>query len=87
MIFGKTKSGFEYQVEKSKLDNMELLDEIAEVDRNPLAISRVVMLLLGQDQRKRLYEHCRTPDGNVPIKAVTDEVVEIFQGSGAQGKN
>ena len=30
MIKGKTKSGFEYAIEEKTLDNMELIDAIAE---------------------------------------------------------
>lgn len=51
MIQGKLKSGFEYKIEESTLDNMELLDIIVEVDQNPLAISKVVKMLLGEEQR------------------------------------
>ena len=41
MIEGRTESGFEYQIADNAMDNMELLDAIAEIDSedNPLAIS------------------------------------------------
>lgn len=82
MIKGTLKSGFEYQIEESTLDNMELLDAIAEVEENPMGISKVVKMLLGEDQRRKLYDHLRTDRGNVPVAAVSDAVAEIFQGSG-----
>lgn len=87
MIQGKTTSGFEYQIEEKTLDNMELLDAVVEADSNPLAISRVVKMLLGDEQRKKLYDHLRTESGNVPILAVSEIVAEIFRNSGQPGKN
>lgn len=83
MIEGKLKSGFEYKIENHVLDNMELLDAIAEVDQNPMVLSKVLKMLLGDEQRKKLYDHLRDPDnGNVPIVAVSNAVAEIFSGSG-----
>lgn len=87
MIRGKLESGFEYEVTEEIRDNMELLDAIVEAEDNPLAISRVVKLLLGEDQRRRLYDHLRTDKGNVPILAVSNSVAEIFRGSGQELKN
>lgn len=86
MIQGKLKSGFEYKIEDSALDNMELLDLIVEVDQNPLAISKVIKMLLGEEQRNKLYDHLRSEKGNVPVVAVSEAVAEIFQSSN-QGKN
>lgn len=87
MIQGKTKTGFEYQIDEKVLDNMELLDAIVEADSNPLAISKVTKMLLGDDQRKKLYDHLRTESGNVPILSVSEAVAEIFRNSGQLGKN
>lgn len=86
MIRGKLESGFEYEVAEEIRDNMELLDAIVEAEDNPLAISRVVKLL-GEDQRRRLYDHLRTDKGNVPILAVSNSVAEILRGSGQELKN
>lgn len=87
MIKGKTSSGFEYAIDPAALDNMELVDAIAEADENYLAVSKVIRLLLGDDQRKKLYDHLRTEQGTVPVAAVKDALLEIFKGSGQQVKN
>ena len=87
MICGKLESGFEYEIAEEVRDNMELLDAIVEADENPLAVSKVVKLLLGEDQRRKLYDHLRTDKGNVPIMAVSNAVAEIFRGSGQAVKN
>ena len=86
MIKGKTSSGFEFEIEDHVLDSMELLDAIMEVDENVGTISKVVKMILPDDQRKKLYNHLRTKHGNVPIMAVVKEVAEIFQHN-QQGKN
>lgn len=88
MICGKTATGFAFKVPKNVLDNMELVDTLAEMQEdNPLAVSAVVRLLLGEVQRKALYDHLRAPDGRVPIVAVTDAVKDVFAALGSPAKN
>ena len=87
MIKGITKSGFSYELDETKLDDMELLDAIAEVDSNPLNISKVLKTILGEDQRKALYDHLRDDTGRVSVKAVTEAIADIFSSSGSDGKN
>lgn len=89
MITGTTKSGFSYELGDNVMNNMELVDAMAELDEggNPFALSRVCLLLLGKEQRKRLYDHIRQEDGTVPPKAMGEEIAEIIRGCGAQGKN
>lgn len=87
MIKGKTSTGFEYEIDSAALDNMELVDAIAEADENHLGISKVIRLLLGEKQRNKLYDHLRTEKGTVPVAAVREALLEIFKGSGQQVKN
>ncbi len=86
MIEGKTSTGFEFSIDEKLLNNMELVDAIAEVDENPVAVSKVMDLLFGI-QKKQLYDHLRTEDGRVPVEAVINEIMEIFEASGKAGKN
>ena len=86
MIEGVTKSGFEFHIKDEVLDNMELVDAIAELDTNPTAISSVTRLLLG-DQKEVLYDHLRTKDGRVPIGAVSNAVTEMMAAGGKPAKN
>lgn len=87
MIKGTLASGFEFEIKKQDLDNMELVDAIAEADTNPIAVAKVIKLLLGEKQKKALYDHLRTEKGNVPIAAVSNAVAEIFRNSNQQVKN
>lgn len=87
MYIGKTQSGFEFEIAEATLNNMELVDAIAEAEDNPLALSRVVQLLLGKDGKKKLYDHLRTEEGNVPVDAVSEEITSIMEACGEIGKN
>ncbi len=78
MITGKTSCGFEYKIEDAVLDDMELVDALANLEESPTEISKIVRLLLGEDQKKVLYDTVRTPEGRVPVKAVMQAVEEIF---------
>ena len=85
---GKLKNGFEFDIDEKALDNMDLIDAMAEAqDDNPAKFSKAILLLLGKDERDRLYDHIREKDGRVPIQSVADSFVEIFQILGDQGKN
>ena len=85
---GVTKSGFSYEISDNVFDNMELVDTIAEAkEDDPVAISRLVKLVLGTEQRKKLYDHLRTEDGRVPTKETFEAIGEIFASFGQKGKN
>lgn len=88
MVKGKTKSGFEFELEENVINNMELVDALADcADDNPFAVSKAVKLLLGNDLRQKLYDHLRTEDGRVPMEEVSVAVSEIFAAFGSKGKN
>lgn len=85
---GELKNGFSFDVDENALDNMELIDAMAEAqEENPAMFSKAVLLLLGKDQRKMLYDHIRDDNGRVSVEAVTNSFVEIFEALGEQGKN
>lgn len=79
MIEGKTSSGFEYAIPEENLNNYELVEALSEVEENPLLISKVVKLLLGDEQAKKLKDHLRTKTGIVPMDKMSDEIMEIFE--------
>ena len=86
-IKGKTSTGFEFTVCQEALDDMEMIDAIAEtIDDNPVAFSTVCTKLLGKEQKKALYNHLRK-DGKVPVSAVSNAIAEIFNAMGETGKN
>ena len=87
MITAKTESGFSIELEESALDNMEVLDALSDLDEgNPLAMSRLVVKLLGKDGKKRLYDHLRDENGIVPVDDLSNAVNELITSCPA-GKN
>lgn len=77
-VSGETESGFIFNIEVERLDNMELIDALAELEDDPLQMSTVIRLLLGKEDKKRLYDHVRTDEGMVPSELVEKELGEIF---------
>ncbi len=82
------KSGAKLELNEENLDNMELVDTLAEAsDEDPLAVSRMIKLILGTEGRKQLYDSLRTEDGRVPVTDVSNSLKEIFEALGEKGKN
>ena len=80
MIEGKTKSGFKFKITDEALNNMELLDLLAEIDGGRAELAgKAAEMLLGSKQKKALYDHLRTKKGNVPVEKFTDELLEILK--------
>lgn len=78
---GKTGSGFEFDVDKKRLDDYELLEDLADiVDGKEGKIVSVINRLLGMEQTKRLKDHLRDQDGRVSASSMTMEIMEIFKG-------
>ena len=87
MVTGKTSSGFCFEISEETLDDMRLVDALAELEESPIAISKVIRLLLGETQKKALYATLQTEDGRVPVDAMTAAVQEIFDAADKNAKN
>lgn len=76
----KTKSGFEAIIDVEALDDMELLEDLARMDAGEQWLAaRVVMRLLGAEQKKALYEFCRDPKTKrVSVTKVAEVLSELF---------
>lgn len=87
MINGVTKSGFKFSVDKNCMNDMELVDVLADTSMDDaFRMSHVIKKLLPMDQRAALYDHVRV-DGRVPVDAVVAAVEDIFAAIGNDGKN
>lgn len=88
MVSGKTKTGFEFSVDENAINDMRLVDILADKSVDPaFQVSDVLRYLLPGDQRKKLYEHVQTETGRVPVGAISDEIADIFAAMGESGKN
>ena len=80
-------NGFEVEISENAMDNMELVDALAEMsDENPLEVSKVCSMVLGEN-KKALYDYLRTEDGRVPVAEISKSIKEIFESFGESGKN
>ena len=79
MLKGTTTSGFKFEIEDKRLNNYELLEAISEVEESPLALPRVIKLLLGDNKAKALKNHVRDDEGFVSSEKLSAEIMEIFE--------
>ena len=87
MVKGITNSGFSYEIDAEILDDYEFLEILLKIDEGEISYSiKMVDMLLGEEQKKRLKEHVRTENGRVPATKLISEALEIF-GSIKEGKN
>jgi len=82
-----TDSGFEVEVDAETLqDSMEFLDAIIAADSGDLkGIPTLMSIMLNQDDKKRLYEHCHV-DGRTSIRKINTEIKDILSKMGGQSE-
>ena len=78
-LTGVTKSGFAYSISEKNVRNYELVEVLGELDTNPLALPRVMNLLLGKEGTQKLKNHVRDKDGIVDTEKITAELEDIFK--------
>lgn len=78
-LTGVTKTGFAYSISEKNVRNYELVEALGELDTNPLALPRVMNLLLGKEGTKKLKDHVRDEDGIVDTEKITAELEDIFK--------
>ena len=79
MLKGKTSTGFQFQIAEGALDNYELVEALADIETDPLSVTKVVTLLLGKEQKEKLKEHVRNEEGVVTTTALMKEIEGIFK--------
>ena len=87
MIKGKTSSGFEFTISEDIKNDYELVENLGELDGNPLMLGKIVNQILGKGQTSQLKDHIRNENGIVPTDKMTKEIIEIFQNAGEETKN
>lgn len=77
---GVTPTGFRYSVERDVVDDMELIDLLADLEDGSIsALPKILLKLLGQKQKDDLYQHCLDKEsGRVPSSQVMEEVKAIL---------
>lgn len=73
----KLSNGFTVKVEDNAFDNIELLDALEEArEEDPLAFSKAMRIVLGADQRKKLYDHIKAEKQSAVV--TPDEIADVF---------
>lgn len=78
-LTGVTKTGFTYSIPVNNLNNYELVEVLGEMEANPLALPKVLKLLLGKEQTDKLKNHLREKDGTINTEKITVELQDIFE--------
>ena len=78
MIKGKTKSGFEFEIDEANVNDYRLLKLIAQAETNKMVIAEIVSRLFGEEQEERLLKHLEDEHGRVSLELVDAEIAEIF---------
>lgn len=93
MKSGKLQNGFKFKVDEASLDDMELLEDLAEIDKgNVLKYPSAIERILGKEQKAKLYDKIRDPEtGRVTATATSEALTEIIEVLNSQtedaGKN
>ncbi len=86
MIEGKTRSGFKFNLDEEKLDDMEILEYLAEVEDDLSQLPKLLEIFLGAEQKQRLYDFVKKKEGRVSIKTTYEILLDIFAEAGDQNK-
>lgn len=79
MINGKTKSGFRYSIDENVITDFEFLENLENVMENGTGLSKTLIFLLGEKQKKALVNYVRDKKTKrVPIKDLMKEVEDIL---------
>ena len=86
---GTLNNGFKFAIDENVLDDVELMEDMAAAQgEDPLRIVAVLKKVLGEEQKKRLYDHVRDKEtGRVPTSVISESLTEMFEAIGDNGKN
>lgn len=77
---GVTDTGFAFEIDSEALNDMEVVEDLVALSKKEDAtvLPNILNKLLGAEQKKALYDHCRTESGRVPVDKVEEELAKIF---------
>jgi len=89
-----TESGFTCEVDEEFLDDYEIVEaiaDLAEIQTDGAAglagLKKLLDLMLGKEQKKKLIEHLRSIHGRAKTSEMQKEITQIIAGLGAAKKN
>lgn len=79
MIKGTTKSGFAYSVDPEVVRDMEFVELAAAARKDGLLLPEIITMVLGDKQKKKLYDHIKKEHKRVLVDYVNDDFTEILE--------
>ena len=81
-------NGFACKIDADALDDYELFEDLAAVDRGEVQkLPTILTRLLGAEQLDALKNHLRGKNGRVKLTDMSTAVEEILFSQGEEGKN
>lgn len=89
---GTTSTGFAYEFDETRADDMRFVELLAEMESDEVgsftqlaAAGKATALLLGREGKKALYDHIGAAnEGRVPTAALFGELQDIMSGEDAE---
>lgn len=81
MIKGTLDNGFEFEIDENGINDMRFVDILAGVEENPLLFSKAATMMLGAEQKERLYKHLEDENGHVNVEKFGKCITEIIEKS------
>lgn len=83
MIKGTTASGFTFEIDENKVNDMRVIDAMVETEEGNIGgISKLISLIFDKAQKKALYTFCADENGRVDIEECSKVVFEILSFNG-----
>lgn len=81
MTKGVLDNGFEFEFDDSQLNDMRFVDILAGIEDNPLLFSKAATMMLGKEQKERLYKYLEDENGRVSVELFGAAITEIIEKS------
>lgn len=78
MIKGKTEKGFKFEIDPEVANDMEFLERLGEATSDITKFPAIIKELLGEEQKRQLYDFVRNDEGRVPIEEAFNLFGEIL---------
>lgn len=78
MVKGTTTTGFKFSVDPDAIKDMEFIELAGAAEENGLLLPKMIEKVLGEKQKKKLYDHVRNSKGRVMVDDINNEIKEIF---------
>ncbi|MDD4369410.1 MAG: hypothetical protein PHP39_10825 [Oscillospiraceae bacterium] len=79
---GKTASGFSYEIPAAALESYELFETLCAIETEPLKLPKLVVQLLGEEQKNKLVNHLKQVKGECLLQDMMADIMSIFKAHG-----